>query len=266
MINNSSPQKWDRLKQKQLDTQFVNSLIQGMNCSQFEAKAILNAVYESYHPFFDNSGAMHPGQILFEVVSIENGAQKKLSECKMVSVVLTLDAGEDDLRVRELQGVQGLRRHRLQRVVNEAFQQGGLLTVEDIANRLLNCGERTVCRDIKALGDQNIILPLRSTIRDIGKSVTHRSLIVKQWLSGKEYTEIARTTHHSIDAVANYIDKFKRVIFLAKNNYEIKTIAFLVKLSPSLAQEYYDLYQTIDAVPSRKEELTDLIKKNQQER
>ena len=85
MINNSSLQKWDRLKQKQLDTQFVNSLIQGMNCSQFEAKAILNAVYETYQPFFDNSGAMKPGQIVFEVVTIENGAQKKLSECKMVS-------------------------------------------------------------------------------------------------------------------------------------------------------------------------------------
>ena len=51
MINNSSLQKWDRLKQKQLDTQFINSLIQGMNCSQFEAKAILNAVYETYQPF-----------------------------------------------------------------------------------------------------------------------------------------------------------------------------------------------------------------------
>jgi len=264
MINNSSLQKWDRLKQKQLDTQFVNTLIQGMNCSQFEAKAILNAVYETYQPFFDNSGAMKPGQILFEVVSIENGAQKKLSDCKMVSVILTLDAGEEDLQVKEHHGVQGLRRHRLQRIVNEAFQQGGLLTVEDIANRLLNCGERTICRDIKAFKDQDIVLPLRSVIRDMGKSVTHRSKIVKEWLAGKEYTEIARATNHSIDAVANYIDKFKRVICLAKNNYEIKTIAFLVKLSPSLTQEYYDLYHSIDAVPHRKEELDDLIKKSRQ--
>jgi len=95
----------------------------------------------------------------------------------------------------------------------------------------------------------------------MGKSVTHRALIVREWLSGKEYTEIARATHHSIDAVANYIDKFKRVVCLAKNNYEINTIAFLVKLSPSLAQEYYDLYRTIDAVPHRKEELDELIKK-----
>jgi hypothetical protein len=89
-------------------------------------------------------------------------------------------------------------------------------------------------------------------------------LIVTQWLSGKEYTEIARATHHSIDAVANYVDKFKRVVCLAKNNYEIKTIAFLVKLSPSLAQEYYDLYHSVDAVPHRGEELDDLIKKSRQ--
>lgn len=264
MINNSSLQKWDRLKQKQLDTQFVNSLIQGMNCSQFEAKAILNAVYQTYQPFFDNSGSMKPGQILFEVVSIENGAQKKLSECRMVSVVLTLDAGEEDLQIKESEGVQGLRRYRLQRVVNEAFQQGGLLTVEDIANRLLNCGERTLCRDIKALKEQDIVLPLRSTIRDMGKSITHRALIVKEWLLGKEYTEIARSTNHSIEAIANYIDKFKRVVCLAKNNYEIKTIAFLVKLSPSLTEEYYKLFQTIDSVPHRKEELEDLIKKSRQ--
>lgn len=264
MINNSSLQKWDRLKQKQQDTQFVNALIQGMNCSQFEAKAILNAVYETYQPFFDNSGAMKPGQILFEVVSAENSSQKKLSECRMVSVVLTLDAGEEDLKVKKQLGVQGLRRHRLERIVNEAFQQGGLLTVEDIANRLLNCGERTLCRDIKAFKDQGIVLPLRSTIRDMGKSVTHRSLIVRQWLSGKEYSEIARATNHSVDAVANYVDKFKRVVCLAKNNYEIKTIAFLIKLSPSLTQEYYDLYRKFDAVPHRAEELDEMIKKSQQ--
>jgi hypothetical protein len=265
MINNSSLQKWDRLKQKQQDTQFVNTLIQGMNCSQFEAKAILNAVYESYHPFFDNSGVMKPGQILFEVVTVENGAQKKLSECKMISVVLTLDAGEEDLIIREHHGVKGLRQHRLERMVNEAFQQGGLLTVEDLANRLLNCGERTICRDIKDFKGLGIVLPLRSTIRDMGKSVTHRALIIKHWLSGKEYSEIARATHHSIDAVANYVDKFKRVVCLAKNNYEINTIAFLVKLSPILTQEYYDLHKTIDAVPHRREELDELLKKSRQD-
>lgn len=262
MVNNSAPQKWDRLRQKQLDTQFVNTLIQGMNCSQFEAKAIMNAVYDTYQPFFDNSGTMKPGQMLFEVVSVENGAQKKLSECKMVNVTLTLDAGVEDLEIRQKMGVTELRRHRLQRIATEAFQQGGVLTVEDIANRLLNCGERTICRDIKAFKEKDIVLPLRSTIRDMGKSITHRSLIVKEWLLGREYSEIALRTNHSVEAVANYVDKFKRMICLAKNNYEINTIAFLVKLSPALAQEYYKLFYSLKIVPHRSEEIDEMLKKN----
>jgi hypothetical protein len=261
MINNSSTGKWERLSQKQQDVQFMNKLQAGMNCSAFEAKAILNCVYDVYQPFFDNSASMKPGQIYFEVVAIENSAKEKLSDCRMKTVVLSLDAGTADLAVREQEGVIGLRRHRLERIANEAFQQGGLLTVEDIANRLLNCGERTVTRDIKALKDKGICLPLRSTIRDMGRSVSHREMIVRQWLLGKEFSQISRQTNHSVEAIANYVEKFKRVICLAKDNHEIKTIAFLVKISVTLAQQYYDLYQTLDIVPFREKELDELIKK-----
>jgi len=253
MINNSSIGKWERLRQKQQDVQFMNRLQSGLNCSPFEAKAILNCVYEVYQPYFDNTASMKPGQILFEVVTVENSANEKLSDCQMKTVVLTLDAGEDDLRVRQQEGVIGLRRYRLQR--------GGLLTVEDIANRLLNCGERTVTRDIKVLKDNGISLPLRSNIKDMGRSVSHREMIVKEWLLGKEFSEIARKTNHSIEAIANYVEKFKRVVCLAKDNHEINTIAFLVKISVCLAQQYYDLYQTLQIVPTRKEELEILVKK-----
>jgi hypothetical protein len=261
MINNSSIGKWERLRQKQQDVQFVNRLQSGMNCSPFEAKAILNCVYEVYQPFFDNSASMKPGQILFEVVAVENSAKEKLSACQMKTVVLTLDAGPSDLLIREEHGVIGLRRHRFQRIAIEAFQQGGLLTVEDVANRLLNCGERTLTRDIKELKDRGICLPLRSTIRDMGRSISHREMIVKRWLLGMEFSEIARQTNHSIEAIANYVEKFKRVVCLAKDNHEISTIAFLVKISISLAQQYYDLYQSLEIVPEREKELEELIKK-----
>jgi hypothetical protein len=261
MINNSSTSKWERLRQKQQDVQFVNQLQAGMNCSSFEAKAILNCVYDVYQPYFDNSASMKPGQVLFEVVCVDNSAKEKLSDCRMETVVLTLDAGADDLQVREHAGVIGLRRHRLERIATEAFQQGGLLTVEDIANRLLNCGERTLTRDIKALKDNDICLPLRSTIKDMGRSISHREMIVKYWLLGMEFSQISRQTNHSIQAIANYVEKFKRVICLAKDNHEISTIAFLVKISVSLAQQYYNLYQTLDIVANREKELDELIKK-----
>lgn len=261
MLNNSSLQKWERLEQKQQDVQFINKLQAGMNCSMFEAKAITNLVYEVYRPFFDNSGSMRPGQIAFNVVGIENSPKEKLSDCQMKTVILTLDAGEEDLAVRKEQGVTALRRHRLKRICTESFLQDGLLTVEDLANRLLNCGERTLTRDLAALKQQGVILPLRSTIKDMGRSITHRSEIVRLWLTGKEFSQISRQTNHSVEAVANYVEKFKRVIALAKDNYEIHTIAFLVKISQSLAQEYYDLFSEAAIVESRKKELDELLKK-----
>lgn len=261
MKNNSSIYKWERLKQKQLDTQFINHLQGGMNCSMFEAKAIMNLVYEVYQPFFDNSASMKPGQISFEVVTIENSPKVQLKDCQMKTVVLTLDAGEEDLEVRRNTDVTGLRRHRLERISNEAFQQGGLLTIEDLAYRLLNCGERTLVRDIRALKEEGIILPLRSTIKDMGRAISHRELIVKEWLRGQEFCQIARSCNHSIDAIANYVDKFRRVVCLAKDNHEITTIAFLVKISPDLAQQYYNLYLNAEIAVHRRSELDELLKK-----
>ena len=62
----------------------------------------------------------------------------------------------------------------------EAFQQGGLLTVEDLAHRLLNCGERTISRDLAELESEGILLPLRSMIKDMGRALSHRELIIAQ--------------------------------------------------------------------------------------
>lgn len=261
MINNSSLTKWDRLAHKQLDQQFMHQIIHGLQCSPFEASAILETVYRVYAPYFETSGTLKPGQILFQVVSIEASSNTPLSQSKQLTVTLTLDAGEEDLEVRRTQGVAPLRRHRMQRICIEAFQQGGLLTVEDLANRLFNCGQRTLSRDLEALRRQGIILPLRSTIKDMGRSVSHRAIIIEQWLQGKEYREIARDTHHSVHSVQNYVSKFKRAVALMNEGYDIHTIAFLVKLSCSLVESYHQLYRTSTIVPHRLNELRSFLKK-----
>jgi len=262
MINNSSLQKWHRLQQKDCDNMFINKLIEGLNCSQIEVKGIVNIVYEVYQPFFDNSSSLKPGQIIVQVVSIDAHPGMQLSECPIINVTLTMDNGKDDLLIRKEKGVIGLRLHRLQRICEEAFQQGGLLTVEDLANRIFNCGERTVTRDLATLRKENIEVPLRSTIKDMGRTISHRVLIVKEWLKGKEYSLISRNTNHTVKSVKNYVDKFKRVVCLAKQNYEFHSISFIVKISARLVEEYYNLYQNINPVPHRKEELDELLKKS----
>ena len=44
MINNSSLDRWKRLETKSLDQQFVNEIIHGLNCSPFEASAVVPAI------------------------------------------------------------------------------------------------------------------------------------------------------------------------------------------------------------------------------
>lgn len=261
MINNSSIAKWDRLNCKQLDNQFQNEIIKGLNCSPFEARAILDSVHKVYADLFDNTGSLKPGQIQFVITGIENGPAVALKAAKMVTATLTLDAGEEDIRVRKEKGVVALRQHRMQRVCHEAFMQGGVLTLEDLANRLFNCGERTLVRDIKALNDQGIVLPMRSTIKDMGRTLSHRVIIVKKWLQGMEYTQISQSTHHSPSAVANYVKRFKQVVILAKEGYEVNTIAFMAQISQPLAEQYVDLWNHAPIVQVRIKELSGDLKK-----
>jgi len=261
MINNSSLKKWRRLSQKQLDQQFICEMVHGLQCSPFEASAMLDAVYRVYSPYFETSGTLKPGQILFQVISIDATPNMPLAESKQVTVTLTFDAGLEDLEVRRDQGIPSLRRHRMQRMAVEAFQQGGLLTLEDLAIRLFNCGLRTLSRDLDILRNQGVVPPLRSIIKDMGRSISHRSLIVQEWLLGKEYSEISHSTSHSVPAVENYVSKFKRVVALAAEGYDVHTIAFLVKISPTLAESYHQLYQDVKTVPSRRKELKSFLKK-----
>ena len=262
MINNSSLQKWDRLDQKHLDQQFLNEIIHGMACSPFEADAILDTVHKVYGTFFETSGSLKPGQTLIQVLAIDNSPATPIKEAKQVSAVITLDDGQNDLQIRESLGVTGLRRYKMERISNEVFQQGGVFTVEDLAYRIFNCGTRTICRDLKELKKKNIILPLRSVIKDMGRAITHRSLIVKEWLKGKEYSDISASTYHSISSVRSYIDKFKRTVALANEGYDINSISFLVKISSNLAAEYYKLWRSSVVVQHRRTEMTDFLKKN----
>jgi hypothetical protein len=255
MINNTSRSLWDRLQQKTLNQQFTNRLIDGLNCSRFEANAILDTVYQVFAPHMDTSGQQGLGDIHILCTGIENSSAKPLKDANMVRVRLTLDDGEQDLVIRGAGGPVVLRRHRLERMTHQAYQQGGLLTLEDFAYRLFNCGMRTLVRDMHHFREQSIVLPLRSTIKDMGRGISHRSLIIRHWLAGKEYDHISKATHHSPVAVANYVSKFKRCIWLAGQGFDTHTISFLVGLSAKLTEHYWKLYREQPIATHRRKQL-----------
>jgi len=204
----------------------------GANCSPFVSQAILAAVKEvfSLAPEEANS-QLALGQIKLLVVSAEEPAGKPLEQCQKLTVLLTLDAGQEDYQVRLAHGVEGLRRARILRVTAEARDQGGLLSYEDLAFRLFNCGVRTIVRDVQALRRRDLEVPARGQLQDIGPGQTHRVQAVRLYLQGLEANEIARRLYHTLGSIENYVTTFARVAFLVTKGYSDDEIAFVIRHS-----------------------------------
>src|SRR5262249_35829991 len=141
-----------RLDAKTLDSMFRRGIEEGAASSPSFSQPALAPVKEVF-AIGPEEPDHHLGlaRIRLLVVAAQEPAGKPLAACQKVSVLLTLDAGPEDYQVRLAHGVEGLRRRRVLRVTAEAREQGGLLSYEDLAFRLFNCGVRTVVRDVQAL-------------------------------------------------------------------------------------------------------------------
>jgi len=251
----------DRLEAKDLDHQFRYRIEQGMGCSPFVSEAIVKAVHEVYLPILDSQDNMKSGQMYFQCLSQRNGSTARIAGAEQVTVILTIDAGSVDQDVRTNKGIDGLRRFRLCRVCIEAYNQGGLLTVEDIAYRLFNVGERTIVRDLAMIRKEGENPPLRSTIKDMGRTVSHKAVLIKNWLKGDELSDLNRKYNHSFSAIESYINTFKRVVFLDHEGYAVERIAYMQKISDTLTKTYLDLWEQYKdkAMPHRIKEIADII-------
>jgi hypothetical protein len=231
-----------RLDAKSLDNLFRRRIEAGAHCAPVVSAAILQIVKEVF-PFPPDNRDLDHGRLKLLVVAAGEPAGKPLDECQKVSVTLTLDAGRDDQEVRQRYGIAGLRRARLLRLAAEARDQGGLLSYEDLAYRLLNCAVRTIIRDAGALRRLDLEVPTRGQQQDIGPGQCHRVQAVRLYLSGLEANEIADRLYHTLGSIENYIVTFARVVFLASKGYDDDAIAFVIRRSSTLVAAYRRLHE-----------------------
>ena len=202
-------------------------------------RSLVNLIWDFVNETFGEK--IHEGQIVFHAASASEPPGKRISEIKTVPIHLTFH-DRTDIRVLSEEGTSALRRHKVIRMANEALDQGGLLTQEDLAV-LLCSSRRTIRRDIKELKVQGIEVPTRGTLQDIGPGVTHKSKVVKMWLEGYEYTDIERKTGHSGFSVQRYLSGFSKVVRFYSRGYSLPEIRELADMSERLALEYLDLYE-----------------------
>jgi len=231
-----------RADAKTLDNLFRRRIEVGANCAPFVSQAILQTAKEVF-PLDPQQieSQLGLGQIKLLVVAAHEPAGKALDDCQKVTVRLTLDASQDDFQIRVDRGVIGLRRARLLRLASEAREQGGLLSYEDLGFRLLNCGLRTIVRDIKVLRRAGVEVPTRGQQQDIGPGQTHRAQAVRLFLQGLEPNEVARRLYHTLGSIENYLTTFARVVFLARKGYGDDEIAFIIQRTSVLVDAYRQL-------------------------
>jgi hypothetical protein len=228
--------EYNRLRKKTREHEFVEKLEREFEFSRRVSRGVLEVVEEM---FFDNR-EIGAGQIEYTCVSAREGPGKAIDELEKVCVKLTKELTSDrDVQARL--GESAMRKVQILRMTEEAYEQEGLLTQEDLG-RILGVSSRTIRRDLEELMEKRIKLYLRGLQRDIGKGISHKVWIVGLYLQWKTYSEIERITGHSVGAIKTYLNDFSRVLMAKERGIRsAKEIGFYINRTESLVNEYLQL-------------------------
>jgi hypothetical protein len=258
---NMNREELERLVNKSDRQLFINDLNTSFGLSQVEAEALYDRITLFNQDYYE--GSRGPGQITKTVVALGEPAGKPIKYCRMVSVNLTI-YDDEDLEARQKYGIAAERRNKELRLCDEAIEQRGVLTMEDLAI-LLGTSLSTVKRDDAYLMKLGITLLTRGWVEDIGRGVSHKTKAVELYLKNYSLSEIARKIAHTPSNVNRYLESFSVVAFLHKDSYPILTIRKITKLSERLINEYLDLLKRAesDGYTDRINQLLDQFKVNE---
>ena len=102
----------------------------------------------------------------------------------------------------------------IERITTEAWKQDGVLTQLDV--EWITGLTSTAIRELLEAYQEKfgIILPTAGTVLDMGRTLTHKKLVVEMSLSGMTTQEIARRIYHTPEAVDAYLKTFDRMLIL----------------------------------------------------
>jgi hypothetical protein len=243
--------KFRRLHDKSLEQVLLHRFLNqyGYDKGEVTAKAIISDLLQLIERHFlitrpdENGILLKYGQMAWPAVPVEERPQRgqRIQDIPMKLVVLTFLSAEDIASIEHGFRSYELRIRRMVRWVDEAFDQGALLSQLDLA-LLLNVCDAVVSRYVNDYQrTSGRLLPTRGNIHDLSGAITHKREIVTLYLQGHDTPRIARKTNHSKEAVDRYIRDFETVRLLTQVSTDPARIAQLARLSGRVVQQYLDL-------------------------
>lgn len=211
----------------------------------------LNTLVDEFCP---PTNRLRMGQLLWFAVAKDEKPSygKSMDRTRIVPVVLTVVSSEDIERFKDGVHLKEIRKGVEARLYREAYEQGGVLSEADLSV-ILRVNLDTISVDTVAYERENgCVLPRRGTVHDMGRSVSHKSVICKKRrLHGRSTSEVARETGHTNKSVDRYTLALDRIQFCTKMGLSVEAASFVTGLSKNLVIEYTDLAQEIEAIKSQ---------------
>ena len=130
---------------------------------------------------------LFPGQTVWLAVDItdKHHPHKRIEDTRLILVKLTIHSEEDlNLLSRPEMKWRDVIKHRIARLLTEAYSQGGVLTQVDVGI-LLSMSNQTVHNLIAEYErETGVDLPYRGKVHDIGPAVSHKAAIVELMVKG----------------------------------------------------------------------------------
>lgn len=243
--------KFRRLKDKSLQQLLLHKFLNeyGYDKGEITARAIIADILKLIDDYFlvssldDDQHHIHYGQLVWMAVPVDEFPKKgkSIAQTKLKPVVLSFFTDEDMSHIAHGFDSMSLRKKRLIRWTDEAYDQGALLSQLDLAVLLGVC-DAVVSKYVNEIQKNGTLLPTRGNIHDMSGAITHKREIITLYLEGFLTPEIAVKTKHSNEAVDRYIRDYHRVEILWKHGVtSLDEISQLVRLSKRVIQQYVDL-------------------------
>ena len=202
-------------------------------------------ITELNEKYYVDKNSIKPGQMLWLAVE-KNEKQsygKRMKDNKLVPVILTLITPEDIEDYASGKKPKNLRAKFLSRIYNEAYDQGGVLSEPDGAI-LLRISRSMVSKCILDYEkDYGVMIPRSGNIRDMGRTLTHKVMAIRNYKKNIPTPDNARMIKHSPDDVDRYIKNHMRIELLHKRGHSDVEIAFITGLGVSLVREYMEIIE-----------------------
>lgn len=159
----------------------------------------------------------------------------------MVLTLLTPEELEFPLASRV--DLKRLKIRQIERLTAEAWRQDGVLTNLDL-EWILGISPVLIRELLTAYQERfGILLPTAGTVLDMGRTLTHKTIVVELALSGMTTQEIGRRIYHTPEAVDNYLRLFDRVLLLWYYKLPVSVMQRVTGHSKALLEEHLALVE-----------------------